>query len=458
MVRTARVRRLKAGQPYGAQREMLLLSDRDAAGLPVRNPMPRAWLLWRIQGPLDVPAFTEALRQVAAEQDSWHTRFTPTGEGPRLVLADPTGPMPVAHLTPSADQVGLALSEILYAPMDLRGDPLARAALARLADGDHVLLVVADHATSDGMTLTSFLRRTVARYRHPTSALAEVPSFLAHTAAVATDEGRPASQRFWAEAVAAPVPEIRFPGGVWKPWPDCDATRATPFGFGDTLLADLREGTRRTGAPAAALLLAATSFLCGLWAEEPVPVLYARSGRSRREWLAVPGPLHEAVVSVAPAEVRQARTLSEWTRAHATANAASPPLLGQWLTDFGGLETLRERRRIVLNVQSRLRSFNLGSASIGPAGNAVPGGIPPPAGHPGFPARNALHLAVRWSAREVTMTVHHDPEVVPEPEPVLGALAEFARLLARSPEVATEHAAEELRERWHADRAAAGRA
>jgi hypothetical protein len=437
---------------------MLLLSDRDASGRPVRNPMPRAWLLWRIQGRLDVPALTGALRQVAAEQDSWRTRFTPTQAGPRLVLAEPAGPMPVAYLTPPADQVGSALSETLYAPMDLRSDPLARAALVRLASGDHVLLVVADHATSDGITLTSFLRRTVARYRHPTGTLAEVPSFLAHAAAVATDAQRPASQRFWAEAVAAPVPEIRFPGGVWKPWPDCDATRATPFVFTDTLLADLREGTRRTGAPAAALLLAATSFLCGLWAQRPVPVLYARSGRSRREWLAVPGPLHEAVVSVTPAEVPQAQTLSGWTRAHATANAASPPLLGQWLTDFGGLETLRERRRIVLNVQSRLRSFDLGTASIGPAEGAVPGGVPPPAGQPGFPARNALHLAIRWSAREVTMTIHHDPEVVPEAEPVLGALAEFARLLARSPDVATDRAAEELRERWHADRATAIRA
>jgi hypothetical protein len=113
---------------------------------------------------------------------------------------------------------------------------------------------------------------------------------------------------------------------------------------------------------------------------------------------------------------------------------------------------LRERRRLVLNVQSPLRTFNLGTAQIGPADKALHASIRPPGGHPGFPARNALHLAVRLSAQAASVTIYHDRQVLPDPGPVATALTAFFHLLAERPDIHPERAADLLRAGWHRDR------
>jgi hypothetical protein len=443
-------------QAYGAQRELLLLSETDHDGVPRNNPMPRAWLLWAIRGDVDESRFVAALRLVAAANDVWHCRFSPTPDGPLLVRDPAPRPLPVtvadvghAPVDERVARAGEALAEAVYAPMDLRHDPLARACLVRLGPHDHALTVVVDHGFADGHTLTGFVRRVAATYRDPQRPRSSVPSFLAHAATAVSDARRPASQAFWAAATATPVPAVSFPGGQWKPWWECDATGARSIQLDPPDLAALRAGMARTGATAPGAFLAAMSFLAGIWATAPVPVLYARAGRSSRESLAVPGPLHEAVVSVAPTGVP--RSLADWVRAHATTNAAAPPLLGQWLTDFGGVPTLRERRRLVLNVQSPLRTFNLGTARIGPAGKALHASIRPPNGHPGFPARNALHLAVHLSPQAASVTIYHDRGVLPDPGPVATALTAFVRLLAEQPDIHPERAADLLRAGWHRD-------
>jgi hypothetical protein len=363
-----------------------------------------------------------------------------------------------------ASDSGEALAAAVYAPMDLRRDPLARACLVRLGRDDYALAVVVDHGFADGVTLTSFVRRVAAAYRYPERPVPTVPSFLAHAAAAVTDPRRPASREFWASAMAEPVPAVSFPGGQWKPWWECDASRAAHLVLAPPVVAALRRGMVRTGASAPGLFLAAMSFLTTLWAATDVPVLYARAGRSHRESLAVPGPLHEAALSVA-APV-PGRSLDEWVRRHAAANSAAPALLGQWLTDFasppaspkaplGGVDALRERRRIVLNFQSRMRTFNLGTAQIGPAEEALTAAIRPPAGRSGFPARNALHLSVRWSASGVNLSVYHDLQVLPHHGPVVAAFERFVRLLAESPQIDPERAAELLRAGWYRDHARA---
>ncbi|MFI6231191.1 condensation domain-containing protein [Micromonospora echinospora] len=436
--------------PYGAQRELLLLSDTDEAGLPRHNPMPRAWTLWHVRGEVDVPRLAAAMRAVAAGNDVWRARFAP---GPELVCGAEQ-PFPVTTVDCadiSADRrleaAGAALGDAVYAPIDLRHDPLAGACLVRLAPDDHALALVVDHGFADHATHTRFVRHAAAAYEHPERTPPPVPSFFAHVAEAATDSRRSASREFWAEAMSREVPAVAFPGGRWKPWRDTIATAAWPLRLGGDTAGAIRRGRELTGATGSGLFLAALSFLLRLWTEADVPVLYARGGRWTRESLEVPGALHEAVVSVPPDDM-PSPSLAGWVRSLAAANAAAPPLLGQWLTDFGGVEALRERRRLVLNVVAAERTFTLGSATIGPAGRLLRGTVRPPAGRRGFPAHNALHLAVTWSAEQPELTVHHDPEVLPGAEPVGAALVRFFELLAERPDIEADRAADLLRATW----------
>ncbi|MFE0588409.1 condensation domain-containing protein [Micromonospora echinospora] len=436
--------------PYGAQRELLLLSDTDGAGLPRHNPMPRAWTLWHVRGEVDVPRLAAAMRAVAAGNDVWRARFAP---GPELVCGAEQ-PFPVTTVdcadTPAdrrLEAAGAALGVAVYAPIDLRHDPLAGACLVRLAPGEHALALVVDHGFADHATHTRFVRHAAAAYEHPGRTPPPAPSFFAHVAEVAADPQRSASREFWAEAMSREVPAVAFPGGRWKPWRDTTATAAWPLRLGGDTARAIRRGRELTGATGSGLLLAAMSFLLGLWTEADVPVLYARGGRWTRESLEVPGALHEAVVSVPPDDI-PSPSLAGWVRGLAAANAAAPPLLGQWLTDFGGVEALRERRRLVLNVVAAERTFTLGSATIGPAGRLLRGAVRPPAGRRGFPAHNALHLAVTWSAEQPELTVHHDPEVLPGAEPVGAALVRFFELLAERPDIEADRAADLLRATW----------
>ncbi|MBM7085592.1 condensation domain-containing protein [Micromonospora humidisoli] len=436
--------------PYGAQRELLLLSDTDPAGLPRHNPMPRAWTLWRIRGGVDVPRLAAAMRAVAAGNDVWRARFA---AGPELVYG-PGQPFPVTTVdcadVPAdrlLEEAGAALGDAVYAPIDLRHDPLAGACLVRLAPDDHALALVVDHGFADHATHTRFVRRTAAAYQHPRRTPPPLPSFFAHAAEVAADPRRAASREFWAAAMSRDVPAVAFPGGRWKPWPDTTASAAWPLRLDRATTQAIRYARELTGATGSGLLLAALTFLLELWAETDVPVLYARGGRWTRESIEVPGALHEAVVSVPPGQ-RASASLADRVRGLATATAAAPPLFGQWLTDFGGVEALRERRRLVLNVVAAEPTVTLGDATIGPADRLLRGSVRPPEGRRGFPAHNALHLAVTWSAEQPEVTVHHDPEVLPAAAPFGAALLRFLALLAEQPDIAVDRAADLLRATW----------
>jgi hypothetical protein len=426
-------------EPYGVQREACLLGEFDADGTLRANPMPRAWYLWRISGPLDADRFAAALRAAADGTEIWRCRL----RRDRLAADPDREPLRLVRAAAGPATVVETLAEVLYAPVDLRDDPPSSACLLAEDGGGHLLLVRADHAFSDGVTLVDFVRRAVTAYREPAAAPERPPGFLAHATAAERDPDRPAARRYWAAAMEGPMPRPEFPGGRDKPWAECAASAAVPVTFDHALLAAALDAT---GLSPSALLLAATCFATDLWAPAPVPVLYARGGRNHPEWMAVPGPLHEAVVSVPPAGT--AETVAGWARAHAAANGASPPLRGLWLSDFGGMAALRARRLVVLNLQPALRTLDLGGgAAIGAAEPELSAALGP-AGPPSAPSRNGLHLLCRWHAGTVTATVFHDPEVLPDHGPVVAAIEDFAALLVEWPELPRDQAADLLRARW----------
>ncbi|HEY0018395.1 MAG TPA: amino acid adenylation domain-containing protein, partial [Longimicrobium sp.] len=116
-------------------------------------PFPR-----RLHGSLDVGALERALGEVVRRHEALRTVFRVGGLGdPAQVIL--TAPEPYAlprldlgGLAPEAREAALArlAEEDAVRPFDLAEGPLFRAALVRLADEDHALLLCMHHIVSDG--------------------------------------------------------------------------------------------------------------------------------------------------------------------------------------------------------------------------------------------------------------------------------------------------------------------
>nr|BFE59784.1 hypothetical protein GCM10020063_043100 [Dactylosporangium thailandense] len=142
------------------QQRFLWFLDRLAPGTPTYNE-PRAW---RLRGEIDVPALREALRATVARHESQRTRFGDEHGVPYQVIDPPpdTWPLPVHEGTQTA--VADWLDAGARAPFDLERGPLLRTSLLRIADDDHVLLLVWHHIITDGWSMRLLVDEVAARY------------------------------------------------------------------------------------------------------------------------------------------------------------------------------------------------------------------------------------------------------------------------------------------------------
>ncbi|MFD0201773.1 MULTISPECIES: non-ribosomal peptide synthetase [Saccharothrix] len=187
------------------QRRLWFLTQLDAAANAAYN-VPAAT---RLRGPLDVTALRAALNAVVADHPALRTGFhLRDGELVAEVVEAAEVALTVEHGT--ADLATKAAE-----PFDLTVPPLCRATLFRLAEDDHVLLVVLHHLVSDGWSLDNFDRALAAHYQGNTPSppkagygdyvrrqrrlpdrtapwLADAPPVLD----LPTDRPRPATQRY----------------------------------------------------------------------------------------------------------------------------------------------------------------------------------------------------------------------------------------------------------------------
>ncbi|MDQ3982267.1 MAG: AMP-binding protein, partial [Actinomycetota bacterium] len=118
----------------------------------------------RIRGRLDAGALEQALCELVARHEILRTRYENAGGEPVPVIDEPA-PLPLARvdLTSAGGAEPGAAIEALFASeksksFDLATGPVLRATLARLGDGDHLLLIVAHHIAFDGWS-TSVVAR-----------------------------------------------------------------------------------------------------------------------------------------------------------------------------------------------------------------------------------------------------------------------------------------------------------
>ncbi|MFI5477049.1 amino acid adenylation domain-containing protein [Streptomyces cacaoi] len=157
--------------------ERLWLTDRilgDAAGYAVPE-------LLRLRGPLDTNRLRHALTAVVQHHQPLRTVFEEHDGAPRpVVLPADEVPLPVRDLRGSdpADRerraVDLAVEEARR-PFDLGNGPLLRALLVRLADDDHLFLLVIHHIATDGWSMALLWKELGLAYRAPAPGPDQLP-------------------------------------------------------------------------------------------------------------------------------------------------------------------------------------------------------------------------------------------------------------------------------------------
>jgi len=162
-------------QSLSIVQENVFRIERELPGLPQFN-LP---YIYRLHGPLNVPALERSLAEVTRRHDSLRTAFDWSGEGPiALVLpaAETGSPLVVVDLAGErAARKGRANALLLkkaeleaeqesWTPFDLTRAPLFRARLFRLGADDHVLIFVLHHIIVDGWSIGVFLEEVSKLY------------------------------------------------------------------------------------------------------------------------------------------------------------------------------------------------------------------------------------------------------------------------------------------------------
>ncbi|MEU6238331.1 amino acid adenylation domain-containing protein, partial [Kitasatospora sp. NPDC047058] len=120
-------------------------------------------MVLRLRGPLDPVALEQALNDVVARHESLRTAFPDWDGRPQQVVLDPEeAPLRLDPVLVGAAELPGAVAAETARGFDLTAETSVRARLFRLADDEHVLLLVLHHIVCDGWSLAP-LARDVAR-------------------------------------------------------------------------------------------------------------------------------------------------------------------------------------------------------------------------------------------------------------------------------------------------------
>jgi len=147
--------------------ENVYFLDRWRPGTPTYN-VP---LALDLSGPVDVGALAASLDEIERRHETLRATFTAVDGLPRLRVAPPRGlpltvfdlrGLPPAARRPESER---RLAHEARRPIDLAAGPLARAHLARLDDGESVLLLAMHHIVTDDWSHQVLLRELSALYQ-----------------------------------------------------------------------------------------------------------------------------------------------------------------------------------------------------------------------------------------------------------------------------------------------------
>jgi Condensation domain len=216
-----------AGRPLSFAQQQLWLLDRIRPGSPAYN----VTTAFHLEGALDEAALGRALDATVARHQALRTTFHEAGEEPAQVVGPPR-PVELERVDLGAlpaDQREAALARCLgesaRRPFDLSRDLMLRAALVRLGEREHVVLLVLHHIASDGWSLGVLARELEAHYaaarRGGVADLPPLPTqYGDHAAWQRTRLTGPrlaAEIAFWRERLAGAPPALVLPADRPRP-------------------------------------------------------------------------------------------------------------------------------------------------------------------------------------------------------------------------------------------------
>ncbi len=143
-----------------AQRRMWFFNRFDPDSAAFNIP-----LVLRLTGELDVPALQAALRDLLARHEALRTVFPDSDAGPFQVIV-PVEDVPVdpAPQDVTEDELPSRIAALVSRGFDVTAAVPVRAALLRLTDRDHVLVVVVHHIAGDGGSRAPMARDLATAY------------------------------------------------------------------------------------------------------------------------------------------------------------------------------------------------------------------------------------------------------------------------------------------------------
>ncbi|HET7012556.1 MAG TPA: amino acid adenylation domain-containing protein [Streptosporangiaceae bacterium] len=262
-----------AGQrdlPLSFAQEQLWFLHRFAPGQPAYN-VPKAL---RLAGPLDVAALEAALDALVARHEALRTRLVTSDQGDPIQVIDPPAPLPM-KVTELRDQSLAKLRQLAQVeavkPFRLVGGPLIRVHLYRLAEGDHVLLLVIHHVIFDGWSARVLLHDLAALYEQQVtgapSGLTQLPIQFADYALWERQRERthrtapPGElEQYWRQTLAE-APTVHFPTDRPRPISDDGHGGLAEHLIDGELPGQLRDLSQRTGSTLFVVLLSALQAL-----------------------------------------------------------------------------------------------------------------------------------------------------------------------------------------------------
>ncbi len=280
--------------PLSFAQQQLWFLDRLEPGSSTYN-IPVAW---RLGGALDEPALERALGEIVRRHEALRTTFADRDGSPVQVIARFGGfALPVEDLSDLSEadreaEVRRRAGKEARRPFDLAAGPLFRAALLRVADEDHVLLLCIHHIVTDGWSMGVLFRELSALYEAyregRESPLAELAVQYADYAVWQREQlaGEVLDRQlaYWRERLADAPAVLELPTDHPRPAVQTYRGATVPVEFSPELLERLQRLGRSEGATLYMVLLGAFQVLLGKYAgSEDVVVGSPIAGRTRGE-------------------------------------------------------------------------------------------------------------------------------------------------------------------------------
>lgn len=297
----------RSNAPLSFSQELLWLLDRASPGMTAYN-MPIAN---RLTGSLDLAALEQSLADVVARHEALRTRFAMVAGEPAQRI-DPPGPVALTvvdlrqyQATARNGEVARILRERVGTPFDMERQHLFRAALLRLADDDHVLLLETHHIVCDGWSMGVLWRELATCYasrrRGEQAALASVPvqygDFAAWQRETLRGDKLEQLLAYWREQLGGGTASLDLPTDFPRPVTQTFAGGRCSLLLPPALVADIKLLGRRHEATLYMVLLAAYMTVLHRYSgREQVLVGSGSAGRTRRDTEGMIGYLSNTLV------------------------------------------------------------------------------------------------------------------------------------------------------------------